>query len=185
MDVNKQRSFAFFETAIGRCAIAWGEHGIAAATLPATSDRHAVSRLHRLVPGAGVGSPPPPVREAIEGIRALFAGEARDLSTIALEMGRLPAFDRHVYEVARTIACGETRTYGEIAATIGPGADPRQVGRALARNPFPPIVPCHRVVAANGRPGGFSAPGGVLTKLRLLAIEARHGAGPLTLFEAA
>jgi methylated-DNA-[protein]-cysteine S-methyltransferase len=111
------------------------------------------------------------VRRAIEAMGALLRGEARDLSAIALDMERVPAFHRRVYEAARAIAPGRTLTYGEIAQRIGAPGSARAVGQALGRNPFAIVVPCHRVLAAGGKAGGFSAGGGVSTKLRMLAIE--------------
>jgi methylated-DNA-[protein]-cysteine S-methyltransferase len=134
-------------------------------------------------PHAHQEPPPPAVQHAIDGIVALLAGEATDLAAVVLDMERVPAFNRRVYEVARTIAPGETLTYGDIAARLGDPGAAREVGQALGRNPFAVIVPCHRVVAAGGRTGGFSANGGVTTKLRLLEIErARLGREP-TLFD--
>ena len=183
--MNDDRAFAFFDTAIGRCAVAWGENGILATTLPGATERGALARFHRLLPGAGVGEPPPRVAETIDGITALLAGEPRDLRDAILDTRGVASFDRRVYDVARRVMPGETIAYGEVAARVGPGADPRKVGRAMARNRYPLIVPCHRVVAAGGRLGGFSAPGGARTKLRLLEIEAAHATGPLTLFDAA
>jgi methylated-DNA-[protein]-cysteine S-methyltransferase len=109
---------------------------------------------------------------------ALFGGEARDLSGIRLDMSGVPSFHRNVYEVARTIAPGATMSYGEIATQLGEPGAARAVGQALGQNPFPIIVPCHRVLAAGGKTGGFSAHGGVATKLRLLSIEAAHAADP-------
>ena len=107
-----------------------------------------------------------------------------DLSAVDPRPGRRAGpFDRRVYAVARTIACGATRSYGEIAVELGERSLARDVGQALGRNPFPLIVPCHRVLAAGGKLGGFSANGGVTTKLRLLTIErARTSHAPI-LFE--
>src|SRR5262249_59816909 len=102
-------------------------------------------------------SPPPQVRLSIEAIAALLAGEPRDLSAVALDMDGVPDFDRRVYEAARSIAAGHTLSYGELAARLGERGLARGVGQALGRNPFPIIVPCHRVLAAGGRSGGFSA----------------------------
>jgi len=111
------------------------------------------------------------------------AGEGADLSQIVLDLAGVEQFDRRVADVARAIPAGETLTYGEIATRIGAPGKAREVGAALGRNRFPIIVPCHRVVAANGKLGGFSGPGGPRTKLRLLEIERRgHGATP-ALFE--
>jgi methylated-DNA-[protein]-cysteine S-methyltransferase len=123
------------------------------------------------------------VQHAIDGIVALLSGTATDLSTVPLDMERVPAFDRGVYEVARTIPPGETLTYGEVAARLGDPGAAREVGGALGRNPFAVIVPCHRVIAAGGKTGGFSAPGGVTTKLRLLEIERARLRSEPTLFK--
>jgi methylated-DNA-[protein]-cysteine S-methyltransferase len=165
---------ALFETAIGTCGLAWGERGLTAVALPGSSAQRPRARLVRAAPAAGEGEPPRGVREAIEGITALLAGEPRDLSGVELDLAAVARFDRRVTAVARTIAPGETLTYGEVAARIGAPGEAREVGKALGRNRFPIVVPCHRVVAANGRLGGFSAPGGAATKLRLLEIERAH-----------
>jgi len=170
--------YTFFDTALGRCAIAWGQRGIAAVELPG-SDRSTRRRIERALPGAVESTPPADVKHAIEEIVALFEGEPRDLATLALDMDDVPEFERRVYETARTVPPGATITYGEIAARIGERGAAQAVGRALGRNPFPIVVPCHRVVAADGSLRGFSAPGGIETKRRMLAIE---GAGAPTLF---
>jgi methylated-DNA-[protein]-cysteine S-methyltransferase len=175
--------FALFETAIGRCAIAWSGGGVVALQLPESNDQRTRARVLRRWPQAREESPPPAAERAIARIVALLSGETADLSSVVLDMERVAAFERRVYEVARTIGPGETLTYGEIATRLGDPAAAREVGRALGRNPFAIIVPCHRVVAAGGKTGGFSANGGVATKLRLLEIErARLGAEP-TLFD--
>ncbi len=158
-----------FETAIGRCAIGWTRRGVARVRL--------LSAGHL---GASA-DPPPSVRSAIEGIASLLAGRRVDLAGVPVDLSRAEPFDRRVYALAREIAPGETRSYGELARRLGE-TDARAVGVALARNPVPLVVPCHRVVAADGGLGGFSAPGGVATKRRLLEIE---GAGQTqTLFDA-
>jgi methylated-DNA-[protein]-cysteine S-methyltransferase len=123
------------------------------------------------------------VRDAIDGIVALLAGEGADLSAIALDLEGVPAFNRRVYAIARTIPPGRTLTYGEIAARLDAPDEARAVGQALGENPFPPVVPCHRVVAAGHKTGGFSANGGVDTKLRLLAIEGAQVGGDCPLFD--
>jgi methylated-DNA-[protein]-cysteine S-methyltransferase len=176
-------AFALFETAIGGCAIAWSGAGVVALQLPEANDERTRARLLRRWPHAHEESPPSTVRHAIDGIVALLSGETTDLATVVLDMERVPAFERRVYEVARTIAPGETLTYGDIATRLGDPGAAREVGQALGRNPFAVIVPCHRVIAAGGKTGGFSANGGVTTKLRLLEIErARLGREP-TLFD--
>jgi methylated-DNA-[protein]-cysteine S-methyltransferase len=115
--------------------------------------------------------PPLDVQRALDGIVALLLGEASDLSAVALDLDRVPPFHRRVYEVARTIPPGATLSYGEIALRLGAPGSARAVGQALGRNPFAIVVPCHRVLAAGGKVGGFSANGGIATKLRLLSIE--------------
>jgi methylated-DNA-[protein]-cysteine S-methyltransferase len=175
--------FALFDTAIGRCGIAWGERGVVGVQLPESSEARTRARLRRRLPDVLETPPPAAVQRAIEGIVALLEGERRDLADVALDMADVPAFERGVYEVARTIAPGATLTYGEIAARLGVQGDARAVGEALGQNPFPIVVPCHRVLAAHGRTGGFSANGGIATKLRLLSIErARTSSAPM-LFE--
>jgi methylated-DNA-[protein]-cysteine S-methyltransferase len=174
--------FALFATAIGPCGIAWGSGGILAVLLPEESEAATRARLLRKLPDAVEAPPPLGVRRAIDGIVALLAGEARDLSGVELDMGKVPAFNRRVYEVARTIGPGRTLSYGEIAKRLGDPALARDVSQALGQNPFPVVVPCHRVLAAGGRLGGFSARGGAATKLRLLEIEGALRAEAPTLF---
>lgn len=168
------RCVTLFDTAFGRCGIAWGECGIVGVQLPEPAGAER-ARLLRRFPDATETTPPPEVRDVIERIGALLRGEPSDLDSVALDMRDVPEFDRCVYHATRRIPRGTTRTYGEIAHEIGDPAAARAVGQALGRNPFPIIVPCHRVLAAAGRPGGFSAHGGVVTKLRMLAIEGAPG----------
>jgi methylated-DNA-[protein]-cysteine S-methyltransferase len=174
-----ETGYALFDTAIGSCAVAWGERGLLGVQLPEPDAARTRSRMRRRFPRASETTPPTEVQRAINGIVALINGEAVDFSAVALDMERVPAFHRRVYEVARAISCGATLTYGDIAKRLGVPAEAREVGEAMGRNPFPIIVPCHRVLAAGGKLGGFSAPGGVATKRRLLAIEgARATDGP-------
>ncbi|WP_207479723.1 methylated-DNA--[protein]-cysteine S-methyltransferase [Arenibaculum pallidiluteum] len=164
--------FTLFETPIGRCAIAWGKGGVTALRLPDTDDTATLARLLARAPGAAEARPGPAIAQAIADVSALLSGEPRDLSKVGLDMDALSPFDCRVYAATRTIPPGSTLSYGRLAARIGASGAAREVGRALGRNPFPLLVPCHRVVAADGRLGGFSAPGGARTKRRLLAIEA-------------
>src|SRR5262245_15595164 len=177
--------FTLFDTPIGQCGIAWGAKGLVAVQLPERSERATRARILRLVPGVREAPPPPDVQVVLDGIRALLRGQPVDLSGIALDMSRVPDFDRRVYEVARTIPPGATLSYGEIASRLGDSEGAREVGSALGRNPFAIIVPCHRVVAAGGKLGGFSARGGVTTKLRLLSIEGASLNGTRSLFDRA
>jgi methylated-DNA-[protein]-cysteine S-methyltransferase len=163
--------FALFDTAIGCCAIAWSPRGITAVRLPEGSPAASRERLERRFPGAREAAPPPAAQRVIDGIVALLAGEPRALDEVTLDMEGVPEFNRRVYEVARGIPWGATLSYGEIARRLGDPAAARDVGQALGQNPFAIVVPCHRVVAAGGKWGGFSARGGVATKRRLLSIE--------------
>jgi O-6-methylguanine DNA methyltransferase len=163
--------FTLFDTAIGGCGIAWGERGIVGVQLSEAGDPQTRERILHRFPTAAESAPPPEVQHALNGIVALLDGKASDLSTIALDMESVPPFYRRVYEVARTIPPGNTLSYGEIAGRLGAPGGARAVGQALGQNPFPIVVPCHRVLAAGGNIGGFSAHGGVATKLRMLAIE--------------
>jgi methylated-DNA-[protein]-cysteine S-methyltransferase len=177
--------WVLFDTAIGTCGIAWGERGIVAVQLPGSTAARASARLARRLPGVGAVPPPPDVQDAIDRIVTLLRTGAGDLAGITLDMSGVPAFSRDVYDIARTIRPGATMSYGEIATRLGDRALARDVGQALGQNPFPIVVPCHRVLAAGGKPGGFSAHGGTATKLRLLAIEGvQLGQGP-TLFDVA
>jgi methylated-DNA-[protein]-cysteine S-methyltransferase len=165
-------SFSLFETAIGACAIAWSDRGVTSVWLPEQTDRQTRARVLRRAPQAVESTPPPFVAHAIDNIVALLEGESRDLTDVPLDFDdSIPEFHRRVYDVARTIKPGTTLSYGEIAARLGERDAARAVGQALGRNPIPIIVPCHRVLAADGGTGGFSAPGGTATKLRILAIE--------------
>jgi len=167
--------FTLFDTALGRLGIAWGERGVVGVQLPEARASATRARLLRRFPGAREASPPPALQRAVDGIAALLRGEPSDLSGISLDLNPVEPFARRVYELARTIPPGQTLSYGEIADRLGAPGEARAVGEALARNPFPIIVPCHRVLASGGRLGGFSARGGVATKRRLLALE---GAAP-------
>jgi methylated-DNA-[protein]-cysteine S-methyltransferase len=178
-----EQGFTLFETDIGPCGIAWGERGVIAVQLPEADAARTRARLVRRCPDAREAPPPTDVSRAIDGIVALLRGEARDLSGVALDMGRIEEFDRRVYEIARTIPAGATLSYGEIAVRLGGRELARDVGQALGRNPFPIVVPCHRVLAAGGKAGGFSANGGITTKLRLLTIERARTSATPTLFD--
>ena len=163
--------FCLFETAIGPCGIAWGPGGICGLQLPEATLRATRKRLALRFPDASEAAPPAVVQRAVDRIVTLLRGEASDLSAIALDMEGVPPFQRRVYELSRTIPAGATLSYGEVAARIGSPGGARAVGQALGKNPFAIVVPCHRVLSAGGKPGGFSANGGVDTKLRLLRIE--------------
>ena len=161
----------FFETPIGLCGLAWSGRGVTLLQLPERTPEETRARVRQRAKSPRERAPPPAISDAVAGIRALLRGGMIDLTTIALDMDRIAEFERRVYEVSRFIPCGETRTYGAIARAIGEPNAARSVGQALGRNPYALIVPCHRVVAAGGKTGGFSGGGGVVTKLRILDIE--------------
>jgi methylated-DNA-[protein]-cysteine S-methyltransferase len=164
-------SFALFDTALGRCGIAWTERGVSGVQLPEASDAATRARLRRRHPRATEAEPDADVRRVIDGIAALLRGSRVDLSDVALDMSDVLPFHRRVFDVARTIPVGRTSTYGVLATPLGDPGSARAVGEALGRNPFPVVVPCHRVLAASGKLGGFSAHGGAETKRRMLLIE--------------
>jgi methylated-DNA-[protein]-cysteine S-methyltransferase len=174
--------FALFETAIGSCAIVWSARGVAGVQLAETSAAATRARVLRRHPSAQEAPPPPATQQAIDGITALLRGEARDLTGVTIDNAGVPEFNVRVYAIARTIPPGQTMTYGEIAERLGDKLLAREVGQALGQNPCPLVMPCHRVLAAGGKTGGFSASGGVVTKLRLLTIEGAQPGGP-TLFD--
>jgi methylated-DNA-[protein]-cysteine S-methyltransferase len=182
------RAFALFDTVIGRCGVAWGDAGLIGMQLPEASPGAANpgvewARVRKRFPDAVETSPPPEIERVIERVRDLLAGGRDDLADIALDLTEASDFNRRVYAVARAIGPGETSTYGEVAKVLGDPGAARAVGKALGENPWPIVVPCHRVLAASGGMGGFSAPGGANTKAQLLTIErARTNAVP-TLFD--
>jgi methylated-DNA-[protein]-cysteine S-methyltransferase len=168
------RSCTLFDTAIGRCGLAWGPQGIVAIQLPQPSEAQTRTRLTQRVGPIEEAEPPPAIAAAIADMVALLRGEARDLTAIELDLAGVPEFNRKVYAIARTIPPGATLGYGDIARRLGGVALSREVGQALGQNPCPIVVPCHRVLAAGGKPGGFSANGGTATKLKMLAIEGAY-----------
>jgi len=176
------RGIALFETPIGACGIAWSAVGIVGLSLPEESRGIALKRLQRRFSDARQAPPPPAVAAAIARIAAFLGGAEDGLADIGLDDRGLGDFDRGVYRETRAIPAGSTSTYGEIAARLGDPLQARAVGQSLGRNPWPIVVPCHRVTGAHGRMGGFSAPGGRETKLKLLEIEGALAVESLPLF---
>jgi methylated-DNA-[protein]-cysteine S-methyltransferase len=163
--------YSLFDTPIGRCGIAWHGDAIVGVQLPEATISDTRARLLDRFHDAQDAMPPESVQRAIDQIVVSLRGEPSDLVGITLDMDDVPPFHRRVYEVVQSIPPGETMSYGEVADEVGSPGAARAVGQALGRNPFAIIVPCHRVLAAGGKIGGFSARGGVSTKLRMLAIE--------------
>ncbi len=172
-----------FDTAIGPCGIAWNEAALAAVQLPETTRSGTLRRMLRSTGEAPECAPPAFVQAAIARIQALLEGARDDLADLPLDLEGLPPFQRRVYEVTRAIPPGEVLTYGEVARRVGEPGAARAVGQALGANPFAPVIPCHRVLAAGGKSGGFSAEGGAQTKLRMLEIEGCRFGGQPGLFD--
>jgi len=176
--------FAFFDTVIGRCALVWSAAGLLGVHLPEPDDEAARRRLHKRFPAAVSSAPTAEAAAAMARIAAFLAGAADDFASLALDDSGVGAFERAVYRETRAIPAGATSTYGAIATALGDVRESRRVGQALGRNPWPIVVPCHRVTGAGGWMGGFSAPGGRETKLKLLALEGALAAETLPLFAA-
>lgn len=171
--------FCVFETAIGPCGIAWRDALIAGVQLPEADEARTRARMQRRFPEAVEASPPAEVATIVQRLQRSLEGQPDAMLDVPLDLSGIAPFQQRVYEVARAIAPGRTLTYGEVAAAIGEPGAARAVGQALGHNPYAPIVPCHRVLGARSGAGGFSAEGGVVTKLRLLEMEkARFGAEP-------
>ena len=160
-----------FDTSLGRCGIGWGGDGILSVSFPEASDEKTKDRLRRRVRGGVEAAPSKEIQTIIRDIAELFEGERRELSYAPLDMRGIAEFDASVIRLTLEIKPGETRTYGDLAKSLGDVSLSRRVGQALGRNPFPVIVPCHRVVGANDAMTGFSAPGGTDLKRKLLKIE--------------
>ncbi|NOT39354.1 MAG: methylated-DNA--[protein]-cysteine S-methyltransferase [Alphaproteobacteria bacterium] len=165
------QGFALFDTAIGTCALAWGPRGLVGASLPSKSAATSRTFMRKRFPDAVESEPPADVQIVIGDILALLQGEKRDFKTAKLDLEAIPAFHRRVYDIARAIPPGEVLTYGDVAKRLGDASAARAVGQALGANPFPIIIPCHRVLATGGKTGGFSAPLGLETKMKMLTIE--------------
>ncbi|TKB72497.1 MAG: methylated-DNA--[protein]-cysteine S-methyltransferase [Nitrospira sp.] len=176
-------SCTLFDTAIGRCGLIWNDRGLAGVQLPEGEEAATRARMGRRWPGVAPAHPPVELLAAIRDITALLAGEQCDLRGIVLDETGVPPFHRRVYGIARAIPPGSTLTYGEIATRLGDPGSARAVGQALGQNPWPLVVPCHRVLAAGGKLGGFSAVGGAEFKRRLLLIEGAPLAAELSLFD--
>jgi methylated-DNA-[protein]-cysteine S-methyltransferase len=165
-----------FDTAIGPCGVAWIARGLIAVQLPEKDVATTERRLAVKAASAGAGEPPATIAAVVADIRRYLAGEPVDFAAVAVDLSGVDPYRRRLYETMRSLAWGETTTYGELARRLGStdweGA--RDVGEAMGRNPVPVVIPCHRVLAAGGKLGGFSAHGGAATKARLLALEGVH-----------
>ena len=169
-------TYAIFDTAGGFCGIAWSETGIARFQLPTPTATATERLLLRRVPEARPGPPPPEVVDIIVAVKRYFAGETVDFSGVRLDLdGQSPLF-RDIYAALCRVGWGQTTTYGALAKAVGASGweAARDVGQAMAKNPVALIIPCHRCLAAGGKVGGFSAPGGEFSKLKMLELEGVH-----------
>ena len=164
--------YHIFQTAMGYCAIAWSDRGVVRFQLPVKSAEAADRLMRRRADGAEPGAPPEDVSAIVVAAKRYFDGEEMDFSQVRLDLGDAEAFPTRVYDALRRVGWGRTTTYGALAKEVGASREAaRDVGIAMARNPAPLIIPCHRVLAAGGKIGGFSAPGGSKTKIRMLELE--------------
>jgi methylated-DNA-[protein]-cysteine S-methyltransferase len=164
-------AYALFDTAFGVCGMAWSGRSVVRLVLPEATPEDTETRLRRQAGTDARMKPPGQVAAAIETVRAYFAGQKADFANVPLDLASEPGFERRVYDALRAVGWCATTTYGELARSAGTPNAARAVGRAMARNPVPVIVPCHRVLASGGGLGGFSAHGGAATKQRMLALE--------------
>ena len=176
---DARQYYLIFETVGGFCGIAWNDIGVTRFQLPTKEAGSTERLLLRRIPDAWPGTPPPEVTDAIAAVKRYFVGEEIDFSSIKLDLGALDSFFERIYVAARQIGWGHTTTYGALAKQLGAGPEAaRDVGQAMARNPVALIIPCHRVLAAGGKIGGFSAPGGSTAKARMLELEGVQLAPP-------
>jgi methylated-DNA-[protein]-cysteine S-methyltransferase len=167
--------YIIFETVAGYCGIAWNDVGITRLQLPTRSAEAAERYLHRRLPGAKLGTPAVEVSEVVTAVKQYFEGGKVDFSHVQLDLDSQEEFFKQIYAATRRVGWGQTTTYGTLAKELGAGPEAaRDVGQAMAKNPVPLIIPCHRVLAAGGKVGGFSAPGGSAAKVRMLALEGVH-----------
>jgi methylated-DNA-[protein]-cysteine S-methyltransferase len=175
MTTARRSEYLIFETASGFCGIAWNRVGITRFQLPTEGAETAERMLRRRLRDAESGAPTPEVLDAVAAVQRYFEGDKTDFSGVKLDLSDQDAFFKRIYAATRLVGWGRTTTYGILAKELGAGPEAaRDVGQAMAKNPVPLIIPCHRVLAAGGRIGGFSAPGGSATKIRMLELEGAH-----------
>lgn len=180
-EADAPMQYCLFDTAIGTVGVAWSADGITRLQLPEAGRAATERRLRGRSAAAVEDTPPTPIKRAIDDLQRYVAGERIDFSGIELDLTGVGPFHRSIYDALRRIGWGETTTYGALARQAGDPGAARAVGQAMGRNPIPVIIPCHRVLASGGKPGGFSAFGGAVTKQRLLALEGVYldGGAPL------
>jgi len=180
-----QVAYCLFETALGPCGIAWSEGedsqtpSVVLLKLPDATAKLTEARIARNSGARKSTTPPQKIAELIQRIGKHLEGDAQDFQDVVLDLNGAGPFARLVYEEARKIPTGQTRTYGDLARALNKPLAARAVGQALGKNPIALIIPCHRILAAGGKIGGFSTYGGLDTKTRMLAIEgATYGPPP-------
>jgi methylated-DNA-[protein]-cysteine S-methyltransferase len=173
-ETSRREHYHLFGTRLGKCGIAWSERGVTRLQLPERTPGATERRLTARSASCGAGVPPAPAREAIDMLERYFAGARVDFAPIALDLSGVGPFYVKIYDAARSLGWGQTATYGDLARQAGSAGAARAVGQAMGHNPVPIIIPCHRVLAAGRKIGGFSAFGGAITKERLLALEGVH-----------
>lgn len=178
--IDTREHHHLFRTRQGVCGIAWSARGVTRLQLPERTPDATERRLRSRPADSAVAPPPSSVREAIALLERYFEGERIDFAGAALDLSGIGPFHCAIYDATRALPWGETATYGDLARQVGSPGAARAVGQAMGHNPVPIIIPCHRVLAAGRKIGGFSAYGGALTKQRLLAMEGVHlGGTPL------
>ncbi len=177
-----RRSYAIFDTEVGRCALLWRGEMLTGVLLPAENDDAMRAAICRRAADAEEAPPPAFVEAAIAKIRKLCLGEAVDFADAPLDRSTIEPLANRIYDILLRTPFGATTTYGAIAEELGDKNLSRAVGAAMGANPFPIIIPCHRVTGAGGKMGGFTAPGGTGTKKKLLDIEGAFAAEKLPLF---
>lgn len=173
-----------FDTAFGSAGIAWDYAGITRFQLPSKSIAATTRRLLRRAPGAEATIPPPCIAQTLDAVKRYFSGQKIDFSDVTLDLAGQDDLSREIYAAARRVGYGTATTYGALAKAVGRSdwEAARDVGQAMAKNPVALIIPCHRVLAAGGKIGGFSAPGGAETKAKMLELEGvRLGSGQRSL----
>jgi methylated-DNA-[protein]-cysteine S-methyltransferase len=180
-DRSATETYTVVTTVLGICGVAWNATGLTRVQLPESSVHTTEARLQRRLATRVVGPLPGMIARAAEALQRYCAGERETFASIPLDASALSEFDARILTMLRDVPWGHTTTYGSLAATVGAPDAARAVGAAMARNPWPIIVPCHRVLASGGAMGGFSAYGGTMTKQKLLGLEG-YGLGALPLF---
>ena len=177
--MSRTSHYHVFETAGGWCGIAWNDKGVTRFQLPTSTHDGTERLLLRRIAGAEPTEPPADILHAIALVKRYFAGESVDFSSVALDLEGQDEFFKQIYAATRRVGWGETTTYGALAKELGAGPEvARDVGQAMAKNPVALIIPCHRVLAAGNKIGGFSAPGGSTSKQRMLEMEGVQVAPP-------